>query len=275
MRKSLALVFGGGLLAAAFAVSPAQAVTGADCGDGADWDWSISTPARYQVDDQHSTVVGLSEAARTVTILTPPGCTFDEGDRWQVFNGYFSASGYITAGEDGDTSDSDSILVEVPSSNTVAGADITTRLRVNFTGTGSGYEVDKSSSIAPLNLLRRTEFKSGSTANKINASPEPYVCGTVEHGTGKLIRASWSADAYLGYGGRFVRWEYRTDPGSYSNNFIDSDQTDADGSVHFADIIGDGDGPPCGGPLVFRGNYGGNGTSGGTVSVGDRVVPAS
>jgi hypothetical protein len=90
-----------------------------------------------------------------------------------------------------------------------------------------------------------------------------------------LIRASWSADAYFGYSGRTVRWEWRSDPGSYSDNFIDTRQTDANGNVHFRDVIGNSDGPPCGGPLVFRGYYGGNGVSSGTVSTGDRVVPAS
>ena len=252
--------------------APAQAVTGADCGDGADWDWSVSTPARYQVDDQHTTVVGLSEAQRTVTILAPPGCAFDEGDRWQVFNGYFSASGFITGAEDGDTSDSDSVGVEVPSSNTVAGADITTRLRVNFTGTGSGFEVDKSSSIAPLNLLRRVLFKSGSTDDRVNFFPEPVNCGSVINGAGRLIRASWTSDQYLGYADRFVRAEFRTDPGSYSGNFIDNDFTDSAGNAVFADTVGDGDGPPCGGTVVLRGFFAGNGTSSGTVSTCDAVV---
>ena len=267
---------GAAVAALAFAAlgAPAQAVTGADCGDGADWDWRIHTPARYQVDDQHTTVVGLSEPSRLVTILAPPGCEFEEGDRWQVFNGYFSASGTVDAAEAGDTQDSDLINVEVPASNTVAGQEIATRLRVNEHDTSAAWEVDKTSSISPFTILRRTLFKSGSTDNRVNFFPEPYECGEVTHGTGKLLRASWSADAYFGYAGRTVRMEWRSDPGSYSDNFVDTRQTDSAGNVHFRDTLGNSDGPPCGGALVFRGNYGGNGVSSGTVSTGDRITPA-
>ena len=35
------------------------------------------------------------------------------------------------------------------------------------------------------------------------------------------------------------------------------------------------DGPPCGGTIVFRGHYGGNGTSSGTWSNGDAIAEAT
>ena len=146
---------------------------------------------------------------------------------------------------------------------------------MNDAGAGPGWEVDKSSSVSPVNLLRRSLFKSGSTDNRVNFFPEPYDCDTIIRGSGTLLRASWSADAYFGYGGRTVLMQYRQDPGAYSpGNIVDVDETSASGAVDFADRIGGPDGPPCGGPLVFRGVYPGNGTTSGTVSIGDRIVPA-
>ena len=79
--------------------------------------------------------------------------------------------------------------------------------------------------------------------------------------------------------------EYRlTDgpDGAWANRFLFSELTDDRGYVELFDLIaaeeeGSGgvlpdDGPPCGGTIVFRGHYGGNGTSSGTWSTGDAVA---
>lgn len=276
MIKRVLALAAGALCFGALA-TPAQALTEVapgDCGDGADWSWSVSNPARYGAGD-HEIVVGLSEAKRTVVIHTPAGCTFDEGDRWQVYSsaGGFSADGVISASEDGATSDSDSVSVEVPSSNSVAGDDLLVHLRVSDPDT-PGWEVDKSSSVPRVTLLRRALFKYHSTDDRVNFS-EPYTCGDVIKGSGQLVRASWSSHSYVGYEGRTVRAEYRVDPLPYTGQFVDSDVTVAGGGLSFSFIAGDPGKTPCGPTVILRGNYAGNGTTSGNVSKGDAVAQAS
>ena len=248
-----------GLAAVALPAQAASVIGDAGCADGDAWSWKISNPAGYQASD-HEAVVGLSEARRTVTLITPGGCTLDSSDRWQVFNGYFSAEG------DGDSL-TDTVNVEVPTSNSVAGDDLLVRLRVSEGGP-PGWEVDKSASVPRLNLLRRTLFKHNGVDGYVNAFPEPYTCGENEHGASTLIRASWSSHKYFGYAGRTVRWESRPDSGSYGV-FIDSDVTNDQGQLHFDHVFAGGDCLPA---WVLRGHYGGNGTSSGAKSNGDRIV---
>ena len=72
---------------------------------------------------------------------------------------------------------------------------------------------------------------------------------------------------------------------AWANRFLDSAQTDDRGYVELFDLIsaeeeGPGgvlpdDGPPCAGTIVFRGHYGGNGTSSGTWSTGDATAEAT
>jgi hypothetical protein len=82
--------------------------------------------------------------------------------------------------------------------------------------------------------------------------------------------------------------EYRLTDGAdsaWANRFLFSDRTDDSGYVELIDFLGgeeegpDGvlpdDGPPCGGTIVFRGHYGGNGTSSGTWSNGDAIAEAT
>jgi hypothetical protein len=82
--------------------------------------------------------------------------------------------------------------------------------------------------------------------------------------------------------------EYRLADGAdsaWANRFLFSDPTDDSGYVELIDFLGgeeegpDGvlpdDGPPCGGTIVFRGHYGGNGTSSGTWSKGDAIAEAT
>jgi hypothetical protein len=248
-------------LAAVALPAQAEVIGAGDCTDGADWSWKISNPAGYQASD-HEAVVGLSEARRTVTLQPPAACDLDSDDRWQVFNGYFSAEG------DGGSL-TDTVNVEVPTSNSVAGDDLLVRLRVNEGGTDlTPWEVDKSSSVPRLNLLRRTLFKHNGVDGYVNAFPEPYTCGENEHGASTLIRASWSSHKYFGYAGRTVRWESRPDSGSYGV-FIDSDVTNDQGQLHFDHVFAGGDCLPA---WVLRGHYGGNGTSSGAKSNGDRIV---
>lgn len=264
-------------LGLALIAAPAQAVTGDECGDGAGWDWKISNPARYQAGN-HEAVVGLSEANRTVTILAPAGCTFDVGDDWRVYNGYFSAEGTITQAEidAGDvTSDSDNISVEVPISNSVAGDDIGVHLKVNDQDAPTpGWEVDKYSSVAPLNLLRRTLFVYRTSDNRINFS-EPYVCDEPIRSGGFLVRVSWSDFSYAGYAGRTVKAESRPDPGIYGT-IVDTVQTSDSpaGQVRFSFTVDEAGGPSCGDTFVVRARYGGNGTSSGNWSTGDRIAAA-
>ena len=107
-------------------------------------------------------------------------------------------------------------------------------------------------------------------------------------GAAPLLRASWTSKRYLGYAGRTVRMEYRLTDGqdsAWANWFLDSAQTDDRGFVELFDLIsaeeeGPGgvlpdDGPPCGGTIVFRGHYGGNGTSSGPWSTGDATADAT
>ncbi len=107
-------------------------------------------------------------------------------------------------------------------------------------------------------------------------------------GAAPLLRASWTSKRYLGYAGRTVRMEYRLTDGpdsAWANRFLDSAQTDDRGYVELFDLIsaeeeGPGgvlpdDGPPCAGTIVFRGHYGGNGTSSGTWSTGDATAEAT
>jgi hypothetical protein len=279
-----ALMFGGAALAAA----PAQAFTGASCDDGDAWSWSIANPARYQA-GPHEAVVGLSDAIRTVTIKAPTGCTVEAGDTWRVYNGYFSAAGTFNAEEAAAGKDTDRVSVEVPSSNAVAGDEIPVRLKVNDSSAGipGEWDVDESNA-GSLVLLRRTLFKYKGVTDRMDFVNEPYICGEHVAGAASLLRASWSSNRYLGYAGRIVRMEYRLTDGAdsaWANRFLFSDRTDDSGYVELIDLLGgeeegpDGvlpdDGPPCGGTIVFRGHYGGNGTSSGTWSKGDAIAEAT
>jgi hypothetical protein len=280
----LALMFGG----VALAEAPAQALTGASCDDGDAWSWSIANPARYQA-GPHEAVVGLSDAIRTVTIKAPTGCTVEVGDTWRVYNGYFSAAGTFNAGEVVAGKDTDRVSVKVPSSNAVAGDEIPVRLKVNDSSAGipGEWDVDESNA-GSLVLLRRTLFKYKGVSDRMDFINEPYICGEHVEGAASLLRASWTSKRYLGYAGRTVRMEYRLADGAdsaWANRFLFSDPTDDSGYVELIDFLGgeeegpDGvlpdDGPPCGGTIVFRGHYGGNGTSSGTWSKGDAIAEAT
>jgi hypothetical protein len=276
----------------ALAAVPAQAlttVTGgpdtptAEACDNANWDWKISNPARYQAGD-HEAVVGLSDATRTVTILAPTdagACRPEAGDRWRIYNGYFSAEGTFSAAEVGVTgriADSDVVTVEKPNSNSVAGDDIGVHLKVSdpdFTG----WEVDNYSEVAPLNILRRTVFNYHGTDNRINFS-EPYVVDEPIRSGGNLLRASWSSNAYYGYENRNVHAQWRPDvtPSTgYSDSdagIVDSVLTGAGGSVKFSFTVEEAGGPNPGDTFIARALYRGNGTSSGNWSTGDRIAPA-
>jgi len=280
----LALMFGG----VALAEAPAQALTSASCDDGDAWSWSIANPARYQA-GPHEAVVGLSDAIRTVTIKAPTGCTVEVGDTWRVYNGYFSAAGTFNAGEVVAGKDTDRVSVKVPSSNAVAGDEIPVRLKVNDSSAGipGEWDVDESNA-GSLVLLRRTLFKYKGVSDRMDFINEPYICGEHVEGAASLLRASWTSKRYLGYAGRTVRMEYRLADGAdsaWANRFLFSDRTDDSGYVELIDFLGgeeegpDGvlpdDGPPCGGTIVFRGHYGGNGTSSGTWSKGDAIAEAT
>lgn len=258
----------------AFAVLPAQAITVPDGDDiEAGWTWEISNPARYGA-DVHEAVVGLSDATRTISIKATGTAKPEAGDKWRVYNGYFSAEGIFTADEAAAGADTDVVKVEVPSSNSVAGDDLAVRIKVNdSTSGGTGWEVDKSSSVAPLNIVRRTEFKYKSTANRLNFSPEPYIDDVSV--SGKLLRANWSAGRYDGYEGRNVHIQTRTDVSGSTWGDVGQVATGVGGAVVFSFKVSDTDGPAVGDPFIGRGQYNGNGTSGGTVSNGDRVLAAS
>jgi hypothetical protein len=280
----LALMFGGVGLAA----TPAQALTGASCDDGDAWSWSIANPARYQA-GPHEAVVGLSEAIRTVTIKAPTGCTVEAGDTWRVYNGYFSAAGTFNAEEVVAGKDTDRVSVAVPTSNAVAGEEIPVKLKVNDSSAGIPREWDVNDSNAgSLVLLRRTLFKYKGVTDRMDFVNEPYICGDPIQGAAPLLRASWTSKRYLGYAGRTVRMEYRLTDGpdsAWDNRFLFSDRTDDSGYVELIDFLGGeeegpegvlpDDGPPCGGTIVFRGHYGGNGTSSGTWSNGDAIAEAT
>ena len=281
---SLALTLGGVALVA----TPAQALTGASCDDGDAWSWSIANPARYQV-GLHEAVVGLSEAIRTVTIKAPTGCTVDAGDTWRVYNGYFSAEGTFNTQEAAAGKDTDRVSVEVPTSNAVAGDEIPVKLKVNDSSAGipGVWDVDESNA-GSLVLLRRTLFKFKGVTDRMDFINEPYICGEAVEGAAPLLRASWTSKRYLGYAGRTVRMEYRLTDGpdsAWDNRFLFSDRTDDSGYVELIDFLGgeeegpggvlSDDGPPCGGTIVFRGHYGGNGTSSGTWSNGDAIAEAT
>ena len=243
------------------------------------WSWSIINPARYQA-GPHEAVLRLSDAIRTVTIKAPTGCTVDAGDSWRVYNGYFSAAGTFNAEEAAAGKDTNRVSIKVPTSNAVAGDEIPVRLKVNDSSAGvSGvWDVDEANA-GSLVLLRRTLFKYKGVTDWMNFINEPYICGEHVEGAASLLRASWTSKRYLGYAGRTVRMEYRLTDGpdsDWDNRFLDSYPTDDRGYVELFDLIsaeeeGPGgvlpdDGPPCGGTIVFRGHYGGNGTSSGTWS---------
>jgi hypothetical protein len=234
-------------------------------------------------------VVGLSEAIRTVTIKAPTSCTVEAGDTWRVYNGYFSAAGTFNAEDAAAGKDTDRVSVEVPTSNAVAGDEIPVKLKVNdsLAGIAGVWDVNDSNA-GSLVLLRRTLFKDNGVTDRMNFSNEPYICGDFVEGAAPLLRASWTSMRYLGYAGRTVRMEYRLTDGpdsAWDNRFLDSAPTDDRGYVELFDLISaeeegpDGvptdDGPPCGGTLVFRGQYGGNRTSSGTWSNGDAIAEAT
>jgi len=281
---SLALTLGGVALAAA----PAQALTGAACDDGDAWSWSVANPARYQA-GPHEAVLGLSEAIRTVTIKAPTGCTVDAGDTWRVYNGYFSAAGTFNAEEAAAGKDTDRVSIKVPTSNAVAGDEIPVKLKVNDSSAGipGVWDVDESNA-GSLVLLRRTLFKYKGVTDWMNFGDEPYICGEDVEGAAALLRASWTSQRYLGYADRTVHMEYRLTDGqdsAWANRFLFSDRTDDSGYVELIDFLGEkeegaggvlsDDGPPCGGTIVFRGHYDGNGTSSGTWSNGDAIAEAT
>jgi hypothetical protein len=279
---SLALTLGGVALAAA----PAHALTGAPCGDGGAWSWSIANPARYQA-GPHQAVVGLSDAIRTVTIEAPTGCTVDAGDTWRVYNGYFSAEGTFNAEEAAAGKDTDGVSVAVPTSDAVAGEEIPVNLKVNDSAPGipGEWNVDEPNA-GSLVLLRRTLFTFKRVDNRMNFTNEPYTCDLAVEGGGALLRASWTSKQYLRYAGRTVSMEYRLTHGpdaAWANRFLASELTDHRGYVELYDLVGaeeDGiggmlpdDGPPCGQTIVYRGHYAGDSTSSGNKSTGDAVSP--
>jgi hypothetical protein len=205
-----------------------------------------------------------------------------------VYNGYFSAEGTFNTQEAAAGKDTDRVSVEVPTSNAVAGDEIPVKLKVNDSSAGipGVWDVDESNA-GSLVLLRRTLFKFKGVSNRMDFT-EPYICGEHVDGAAPLLRASWTSKRYLGYAGRTVRMEYRLTDGpdsAWANRFLFSERTDESGYVELFDMVsgeeeGPGgvlpdDGPPCGGTIVFRGHYGGNGTSSGTWSTGDAVAEAT
>ena len=281
MTKRIIAVAVSAVAALSFAAltTPAQALTGdgapaTPCDDGAAWTWTVSNPARYGA-NPHEVVIGLSEATRTVTIHAPAGCAFNTGDRWQVYSGKagFSASGSISASEDGDTEDSDSVAFEVPDSNTIAGDEIGVRLRVSDPTT-AGWEVDKSSSVPTITLLRRSELKYKSTPNRINFA-EPYQADQPVRSGGDLIRASWSSKSYVGYSGRPVDIQTRDDVAGSAYGTVQEVTTGTGGAVRSSFVVSDPGAPNPGDTFIARAKYDGNGTTSANVSTGDRVAPAT
>jgi hypothetical protein len=268
-----ALTWAGGLAfagALALSVTPAQAaVPLGDCGN--DITWSIVNPARYGA-EPHEAVVGLSDATRTVKIKVPTTCGLEAGDRWRVGNGYFSAEGTFNAEQAASGEDADVVQVEKPSSNSVAGDDINVKLKINDESAGTaGWEIDEGTA-GDLNILRRTEFKYGSTKDRVNFSPEPYL-NTVK-ARGKLIRADWSGNDYDSYAGRNVHIQTRTNSAGSTYGDVGETTTTSYGNVVFNFDVNAPGGPEDNADFIGRGRYFGNITSGGTVSTGDLVKSA-
>ena len=255
---------------------PAQGFTTGECGDDAPWSWSVSNPASYQAGD-HEIVVGLSEARRTFKIIAPETCELEVGDRWQLFSGAagFSADGVVDAADLASDTDTDTVNVEVPSSNSIAGDDLVVRLRVDDVSEDpqDTWDVDKSSSLPRANLLRRTYFKYQTIDNRINFA-EPYQDDQPVRSGGNLRRASWTSNAYFGYEGRRVDIQTRDDlPGApYGTRQVVI--TGSGGTVRSSFVVSDPGEPDPGDTFIARARYGGNGVSSGNWSIGDRVAPS-
>lgn len=288
MIKIKRLLAGAAAVALSVIALPAQAITSvaggpdsatAEVCDNADWGWSITTPARYKNDDSHATVIGLSAAVRTVTITEPTSgpCGFEQGDTWRVYSsaGGWSASGTISAQNATDGRDTDVVEVDVPDSNSVAGDELSVRLKVSDADF-PGWEVDNSSAdgVAPFTPLRRALFKYHTIDNRINFS-EPYVADEPIRSGGNLIRASWSSNSYVGYSNREVQAEARPVPGGYTGTIVDEVLTGAGGTVAFSFTVDEAGGPNPGDTFVVRAVFGGNGTTSGNHSTGDEIAPAA
>lgn len=128
---------------------------------------------------------------------------------------------------------------------------------------GSDNDITETNTVL---LKRRTEWRD---FNVYYESPTPRcgaVSGTPLHGTGRIVRASWTGNAYLPYPGRQVRLVFS--PGHAGGDdiadvTIDTTVTNSSGVAHF-DFR-----PP--GDRTYFAHYGGNSVAAHDDSSGDHV----
>jgi hypothetical protein len=110
----------------------------------------------------------------------------------------------------------------------------------------------------PFRLLRRTTWQSGT----FNASPEPVTKGKSITIKGKLVRANWDEDRYVGYAGRSVALQFKAkNTASYVH--VKYVKTGSTGWVSTT-VKASKDGS-------WRLRYGGNSIAAGSISHGDSV----
>ena len=153
----------------------------------------------------HSVVVGLTAPARTVTFRAGEDCTLQAGDDWSVTSNYFTAAGTF----DGTPASlTDAVTVAVPGSDAEVGSHpVTVTLEDSTNDENDVVEQNQ------VRLIRRSYWRG---FNVFPESPAPQcgsTTGTVMHGRGQYLYASWTRQAYRPYAGRNVRLLSNVAPG--------------------------------------------------------------
>jgi hypothetical protein len=208
-------------------LGPADAATGS-CEEQIGY--RISSPDRFGDTGGNTVVIGLSAVTRTVTFqVHEPECTLEVGDSWSVHTAYFHAAGTY----DGTAASlRDEVRLRVPGANTAVGLHQAVVSLEDSTGTENDT-IDE----AGLYLKRRTALRK---FNVYYESPTPacgVVKGTTLHAKGRLMRASWSRDAYLPYQDRRVQLLFsagHTAEHNLEDNIITSDVTGTRGWARIA-----------------------------------------
>ena len=141
--------------------------------------------------------MGLTGATRTVTFYVNEGCELEVGDRWSAVSAYFAARGTY----DGTAASlTDPVQVDRPRSDSEVGFHAVTVTLDDVTGSDNDTVVETG-----FYLKRRTQWR---RFNVFPESPTPacgVMTGTVLRARGRVMRASWTSNAYRPYPDRRVR----------------------------------------------------------------------
>lgn len=227
-------------------------------------DYSMSSPAGYNITNGHGVVLGLTPVNRVVTLVRSGDLcpALPSTTPWSVTGPGFEASGTLA-----DFTDT-TVLVTIPASNHAAG---TRPVTVHVGGRAAVVDdpatplVDESTpAVAATDQTRSISVLRRTIWSTTDATPEPVRLGTALTVRAELARADWTEGEYAAYTGRNVRLQSRFYTSAWDDaSSAGTDVTDARGAAERT-VTADAD-------RVWRFHYSGNSVSSHADARGDAV----